>query len=191
VTWTYFQAYTTNLYLIPQGWQYPGRNSASDFNLPMLVQNIGYVSWQASNGNSGQISYTDSWNIFEIIPETNVATASDGIAAWFPDRPTAYQCPVYGATSNDGGGLSQSSKLAIGLTLGLVLGLPLLVFLVWYIVARSRKSNVSFSKTAADMPSPVGINQKETYAKQNDEDGDESVEINSSSPATSDAVVDA
>jgi len=147
------------------------------------------VSWQASNGNSGSLSFTDSWNIFEIIPETNVATAADGIAGWFPDRPSAYQCPAYGASSDDGSGLSQSSKLAIGLTIGLICGLPLLAAVIWFIVSRSRKSNASFGNSTAAAPSPVGINTNQTYAKQTDDDvaaTDESIEINRGSAVTSD-----
>jgi len=83
--------------------------------------------------------------------------------------------------------LSQSGKLAIGLTFGLVCGLPLLVLVIWYIISRSKTSN-NFSiqsGTSADVPSAV-TTSKQTYEEQKDEDGDESVEINHINPSTSD-----
>jgi hypothetical protein len=81
-------SWTTTVYLFPAGWQYPGRNTATDLQLPLLIINDGYAN--------GQLSFTfrDAWNIFSLIPQTD--------ANFFTDLPATYNCPMT-VTQQSGG----------------------------------------------------------------------------------------
>ena len=92
-------SWTTTVYLFPSGWQFPGRDLSTDYQLPLMIVNNGT---QANVGPNGNATYTfrDVWNIFELIPETD--------SSFFTDLPATYTCPTEvnsnGTTGGGGGG---------------------------------------------------------------------------------------
>ena len=92
-------SWTTTVYLFPAGWQYPGRDLSTDYQLPLMIVNNGTQANVGPNGNA-TYAFRDVWNIFEIVPETD--------SSFFTDLPATYSCPTEvssnGTTGNGGGG---------------------------------------------------------------------------------------
>ena len=81
-------SWTTTVYLFPAGWQYPGRNSASDLQLPLLIVNAGTATGQNT------FTFRTTYNIFSLEPQTD--------STFFTDLPSAYNCPTTVTQGNGG-----------------------------------------------------------------------------------------
>ena len=81
-------SWTTTVYLYPAGWQYPGRNSASDLQLPLLIVNDGTATGQRN------FTFRQTYNIFSLEPQDD--------PNFFTDLPAAYSCPMTVSQGNGG-----------------------------------------------------------------------------------------
>ena len=153
------------VYLYPAGWIYPGRDAATDLQLPMYIVNNGTtVQTYYNNGvPTGALQYSafqDSWSIFELIPETSNTFYTTSLAsstASCPPVPSAYILPSSNPTSGGGGGGSSNAGLIAGLVVGLVLGIPLLICIGLYLYRTAQhRSKTQFNNLdESDAPQKV------------------------------------
>jgi len=128
-----FLNYTTEIYLFPVGWSYPGRSSSSDARLPLRIVNWG----NQLNASSQCITFgcqyprnaffQDYYNIFEMLPQS----ASD-VANWFPAAvPSASNCQGFSLpSSNQQPSSSSSSSLSGGAIAGIVIAVLVVVIIL-------------------------------------------------------------
>jgi len=89
--------YTSTVYSMPMGWQFPGRAQRQDQGLPILIANQGTANGVGGPGNQPfSFNYRDTWNIFSLIP----ADAPD--SSWWTEVPelAPYRCSAYPPSTN-------------------------------------------------------------------------------------------